>query len=358
MNEPKSTTNFWTSTSRRELLQIAAMGSLGPIILGATNKSGSAKPVLGQGEYTYEVYHDWGELPEYIHFGNTHGICVDSVGNLHIAHTVHWTSESDDSIVVFDSKGKFVRSWGKQFKNGAHGLHVEKEGKQDFLYICDTKRRLVTKTTISGEEVLTLGYPKESRFYQETVEGKPPIKYIPTNVAISPNGDIYVADGYGSNYVLQYNNKGGLIRTFGRTGSALGELKQPHGIWCDQRGSTPIIVVADRGNNRIQSFTLTGEYLALIGGTNLPCHFHQHRGLVVVPDLGARVTLLNRENEVIAHLGDDSQSNWQETRLLGRQRFTPGKFVCPHSACFDDDGNIFVVEFVEIGRVTKLRRVT
>jgi DNA-binding beta-propeller fold protein YncE len=271
---------------------------------------------------------------------------------------VHWTSESDDSIVVFDSEGKFVRSWGKQFKNGAHGLHVQKEGKNEFLYICDIKRRVVTKTTLEGEEVFTLGYPKESPFYKLDAEGKPAIKYIPTNLAISPDGDIYVADGYGSNYILQYNSKGEYRRTFGRTGSGPGELKQPHGIWCDQRGKMPIIVVADRGNSRIQNFSLAGEHLGFVSGTNLPCHFHQYRDTVVVPDLGARVTLLNRANQVITHLGDDSQSNWQETRLLSRERFTPGKFICPHGAWFDHDGNIFVAEFVEIGRITKLRRVS
>jgi hypothetical protein len=353
-----SNTHLSASISRRQVLQIAAAGSFGAAIIGTTSKSGNARPIVGDAEHKYEVYHDWGELPDNIRFGNTHGICVDSEGNIHIAHTVHWTSESDDSIVVFDSKGKFVRSWGQQFKNGAHGLHLEKEGKEEFLYICDTKRRVVIKTTLSGEEVLVLGYPKESPMYGGTVGGKPSIKYIPTNVAISPKGDIYVADGYGSSHILQYDSKGTLIRTFGNTGTGPGELKQPHGIWCDQRGSTPIIVVADRGNKRIQSFTLNGEHIGVFGGTNLPCHFHQYQGTVVVPDLGARVTLLNRKNEVVVHLGDDSQSNWQETRLLARQRFAPGKFICPHSACFDHEGNIFVVEFVEIGRVTKLRHVS
>ena len=78
---------------------------------------------------------------------------------------------------------------------------------------------------------------------------------------------------------------------------------------------------------------------------------------MVVPDLGARVTLMDKNNQVIEHLGDDSESKWGDTRKLSRDHFTPGKFVCPHGACFDHDGNIFVVEWVEVGRVTKLRRV-
>jgi hypothetical protein len=124
----------------------------------------------------------------------------------------------------------------------------------------------------------------------------------------------------------------------------------------DMRGASPILTVADRANNRIQRFTLAGEHIDFIQGTNLPCHFdYFSNGDVVVPDLGARVTLMDRNNAVIEHLGDDSSSNWKETRKLARTGFTPGKFVCPHGACFDHAGNIFVVEWVEVGRVTKLK---
>jgi hypothetical protein len=95
-----------------------------------------------------------------------------------------------------------------------------------------------------------------------------------------------------------------------------------------------------------------------VSGTNLPCHFNYFKnGDTVIPDLGARVTLLDRNNEVIAQLGDDSASKWRETRVMTRDHFTPGKFIAPHGACFDHAGNIFVVEWVEVGRVTKLRKV-
>jgi hypothetical protein len=327
-------------------------GLTAPIILGATNKSGSSSPVLGEGDHRYEVTHDWGELPASIRYGNTHGVCEDSQGNIYVHHTVNASSESSDSMVVFDSKGKFVRSWGAQFKGGAHGLHIHKEGREEFLYLCDTKAALVTKRTLKGEEVWTVGYPEQSAQYKEK------IKYSPTNLAISPNGDIYVGDGYGSSYINQYNSKGQYLRTFGGKGKEPGMLDCPHGIALDGRGSTPVLLVADRGNARIQRFTLDGQHLDFVDGTKLPCHFSFHKnGDVVVPDLGARVTLLDRGNKVIAHLGDDSESKWRETRKQSRDSFTPGRFVSPHGACFDHAGNIFVVEWVEVGRVSKLRHV-
>src|SRR6266849_1501282 len=92
-----------------------------PIILAATNKSGSALPVMGEGAHRYEATHDWGELPEGLAYGNTHGVCEDSQGNIYVHHTVNASSQSLDTMVVFDPKGKFVRSWGRQINGGAHG---------------------------------------------------------------------------------------------------------------------------------------------------------------------------------------------------------------------------------------------
>jgi hypothetical protein len=337
-----------SNTPRRMFLT----GLAAPLILGATNKSGSKKPIVGEGEHTYEVTHNWGELPADIQYGNTHGVCEDSHGHIYIHHTVYSTSEKPDSMVVFDHKGKFVKSWGKEFKGGAHGLHIRKEGKQEFLYLCDTKRGLMVKTTLNGEEVFTLGYPKESEPYSKQ------IKYSPTNLAIAPNGDIYIGDGYGSSYINQYDSKGKYIRTFGGPGKEAGQLLCPHGIVTDTRGAEPVLLVADRTNKRIQRFTLEGKHIDFLYGTNAPCYFDIYKnGDVVVPDLFARVTLMDKNNKIITELGDDSSSEYMKTRKLTRDHFTPGKFVCPHGACFDHAGNIYVVEWVEVGRVSRLRKV-
>lgn len=339
--------------SRRNFLTATAA----PFILGAADKAGSKRPVLGAGEHRYEAIHDWGQLPAGLQYGNTHGVCEDSQGHIYVHHTVNAGSESSDSMVVFDPAGKYVKSWGAQFKGGAHGLHIRKEGSTEYLYLCDTKRALVVKTTLNGEEVWTIGYPEQSEAYKPGPDGKRR-KYSPTNLAIAPNGDIYVGDGYGSSFINQYNSKGEYIRTFGGPGKEAGQLNCPHGLTVDLRGREPLLLVADRGNSRLQTFTLAGKHVGFISGTNLPCHFHERKGEYVIPDLGARVTLMGRDNAVITHLGDDSEANnWKVLRKEPREKFIPGKFICPHGACFDHNGNIFVVEWVEVGRVTKLQRV-
>ncbi len=145
-------------------------------------------------------------------------------GHIYIHHTVHATSESSDTVVVFDAKGKFVTSWGKQYKTGAHGLRIQKEGSSEFLYLCDQLHSIVTKRTLKGEEVFTLGYPSESEAYKGKtrpatagIPGPPTLLWRPTATST-------LANGYGSSYINQYNSKAEYIRTFGGLGKEAGQL--------------------------------------------------------------------------------------------------------------------------------------
>lgn len=339
--------------SRRALLAAA----FAPAVWTA-DKSGSRPPVTGAGDHQYEAHHDWGELPARISYGNTHGVCVDSQGLVYIHHTVNAASQSDDTVVVFDPRGRFVRSWGGEFKGGAHGLAIRREGTEEFLYFCDTRRAVVAKYSLRGERVWELGYPEESPAYQPASDGKRP-RYSPTNLAIASTGDIYVADGYGSSFINVYDARGRWKFTFGGRGREPGRLDCPHGIAIDRRAGQERVLVADRTNRRLQYFSLDGKPLgfAAEGAVKLPCHF-DHRGqTLLVPDLEARVTLLDAQDRLITHLGEDPSGTWGELRKQPRERFPAGRFICPHSACFDPEGNIFVVEWVEAGRVTKLRRI-
>ena len=334
----------------------------------AASRSGKRLPILGSGNFTYEAIHDWGLLPGSIGLGNTHGVCQDRQGRIYVAHTVHASSQSNDTLLVFDPKGRFIRSWGSAFKGGAHGLHIQREGREEFLYFVDTGKgrksgidpnhTWLVKMTLLGEEVLRIGYPKESPHYKLGKDGRPATKYSPTNVAIAPNGDIYLADGYGSYFINQYDAKGNFIRSFGGNGKEPGQLSSPHGLILDNRRSSQTLLVADRTNNRLQRFSLDGQHIEFVEGVNYPCHLHEQKGVMVIPDLAARVTLLGPDNRVIVHLGEDTTGDWQDLRKRPREQFRPGKFVSPHGACFDRDGNIFVVEWVEVGRITKLRKVS
>ncbi len=317
----------------------------------------SDPPILAAGSRRYAAHHDWGDLPGRIRYGNCHGVQVDAQGYVYIHHTVHRTSQSDHAVVVFDPQGTFVTSWGGAFAGGAHGFRLVREGGDEFLYFCDIRRGIVQKTDLRGNVLLTLGYPTESPAYAVGKDRLAP-SWKPTNLAVTSSGDIYVGDGYGSSHVVHYDREGRYRNTFGGgRGDAAGELHCPHGIAIDTRSGVEEVLVADRSNHRLQFFDLAGRHQRFVRGVNLPCHFDIGRdGTLLVPDLAARVSLFDDSNGLIGHLGV-GEDDYQERRLLDRSHFPAGRFVCPHGACFDRDGNIFVVEWVEIGRVTFLQRL-
>jgi sugar lactone lactonase YvrE len=305
-------------------------------------------PILGSGAHTYECIHDWLVPPDSIKYGDTQGVAQDSQGRLYVGHTVGAGSQSADAIAVFDPKGKFITSWGARFRGGSHGLDIRREGREEFLYHCDTAHRQVVKTTLSGEVVWEKGLPKEAGTYGE----KDP--FIPTNVAFAPNGDFYVTDGYGSDWVHQYNIKGDYIRSFGGRGKEPGKLANAHGIWVDTRGKTPELCVCDRGNNRLQYFTLEGSHLRFVtNGMRKPCQADIRRDLMLIPDLDSVVTILDKDNNVVVQLGDGHPS---ALRGAPRDKWIPGKFIHPHDAMFLRNGDILVGEWVPSGRVTLLKR--
>lgn len=341
----------------------ASIAAMATIRVRGASKSGLDPAIVGTGEHTYECIHDWAKLPPSLAFGNTHGVAIDASGNVHIKHTVHASSSSADAICVFDPDGTFIRSWGAEFKGGAHGLTLSREGdngKDEYLYLSDCNRAVVRKTTLKGETVMDIAWPQDSGVYASKPE------YKPTNVAIVPrnktpstgtdySGHIFIADGYGKSWIHHYSPAGAYLNTFGGPGKERGQVSCPHGIAIDTRGAEPLIVIADRSNRRLQYFSLTGHHTGFVTSElRSPCHFDQRGNLLLVPDLDARVTLLNEKNELVVHLGDGGNYGLRDKP---REQFIPGKFIAPHSACFDAHGNIYVVEWVEVGRVTKLRKV-
>jgi sugar lactone lactonase YvrE len=341
-------------TTRRDVLQAAGAGALASVtapIVHAADKSGTRPPILGRGRHRYEALHDWGHLPTRLKWGDTHGVCFDEKGRVYIIHTVHPSSESADGVVVFDPDGKFITSWGKEFRGGGHGIEIRKEGNDEFLYCCDVNRKVFEKRSLTGDIIWTRGHPVEAGVYPD---GK---GWNPTNIAFAPDGGFYVADGYGSSYIHRYDKDGDWVSTFGGKGAEPGKTNCPHGIMVDHRGKEPAIVVADRANRRLQYFTLDGKHIRFVTDElRLPCHFDVHDDVLLIPDLESRVTLFDKQNKLITHLGGSEKLD----RLRGarREQFPPGEFVHPHGCRFDRNGNIFITEWVQVGRITKLRRLT
>ena len=339
--------------SRRTFLAVGGAWVAAPGLLLAQEPP--KRPILGTGPHVYECYHDWVTPPSSIVWGDTHGLAVDRHGFIYISHTVHPSSVSSDAILVFDPRGKFVKSWGAQFRGGGHGLDIRKEGSEEFLYHCDVAHRKVTKTTLDGQVIWEKGVPTESGVYPSED------KWCPTNVAFLPDGDLFVGDGYGSSYIHRYSINGDYKGIVVKPGHDAGFVSCPHGLWVDLRGHHPKLVVADRGNRRLQEFDLDGKHLGFIKeGMREPCHIHYNHGLALVPDLDSVITILDKDNKVVASLGDGANPDGSPSGLRDapRDKFIPGKFVHPHASIWINPRDIVVAEWVPIGRITMLKKVS
>jgi DNA-binding beta-propeller fold protein YncE len=308
---------------------------------------------LGGGTHTYEWQGDWARLPAGVKPGRTHGVVVDGRDNVYAFNT------SKNAVMKFDRQGNYLGSWGEAFAEGAHGMYLSAEAGEEYLYLTDTVRHLVVKTTLDGREIHRLATPPLPEVYTS------PEKYTPTDTAVAPNGDVYVCDGYGQSWIHRYDRNGKYMHSWGGQGSEPGKMQCPHGIWIDTRRNEPRVYVADRANVRIQIFTLDGEHGGFVEGMfRAPCCFYEHKGDLVVPDLYGRVTILDENDRLITHLGDspafelpgspkEKIPDWPN---IPRERQKAGEFISPHGACVDSHGDIYVGEWVIDGRLTKLVR--
>jgi hypothetical protein len=358
------------SISRRQFLSTAAAGAA--VIAGApavvTASKTDSKVLVGEGDYKYEIVHEWPQLPDKFTWQTTHNVAVDKAGNVYVIHEGRADQKEHPSIFVFDSDGKYIRSFGQQFQGGGHGIEIREEGGQEYLYVCAYQHlKTFAKMDLKGETVWQKYAPMEAGVYAPEEDTKPTgawgqNRFMPTNFAFLDDGGFLLADGYGSFYIHRYDKNGKWLSCFGGPGGGEGKFNTPHGVWVDRRsGRTPSIVVCDRANHTLQYFTMDGKYIETLKGYGLPANAETWKELLVIPELHARLTLLNAKNEVVARLGDDV------ARVTGKDgggirgdknQWQPGKFVHPHDACFGHDGSIFVAEWVGTGRVSKLKRLS
>ncbi len=361
--------NKGLTVSRRQFMSSTAAGTvaLAAPALATADKAGS-RTVVGEGEHQFEVVHAWPQLPDKYSWQTTHNVAVDRDGFLYVIHEGRANLKDHPSIFVFDPEGRFVRSFGNQFQGGGHGIEVRQEGKDQFLYVCAYQQvKSFAKLDLKGETVWKKYAPMEAGVYaknedtkREKIWGRD--RFMPTNFAFLDDGGFLLADGYGSFYIHRYDKDANWKGCFGGPGKGEGKFATPHGIWIDRRDmSKPTIVVCDRAHHTVQRLTMKGEYIETLTGYGLPANIDTWNDLLLVPELVARVTLLGKDNKVVAHLGSDVERVSADKRR--KIRGTPsmwrdGRFVHPHDACFDKDGSIYIAEWVGSGRVTKLVRLT
>ena len=353
--------------SRRDFFAASAAGTAAylsaPAIVTA-DKTGNSEVVIGGGDHRYRVHHSWAQLPDRFTWQTTHNVAVDRDRFLYVIHEGRQGQADHPSIFVFDHEGRYVRSFGNQFQGGGHGLEVRDEGGEQFLYVCAYQQvKSFAKMTLTGEIVWQRWAPMESGVYAEGENTKPEKvwgrdRFLPTNFAFLPDGDFFLADGYGSFYIHRYDKDGVWKSCFGGPGDGQGRFNTPHGLWIDDRtDGESTLVVTDRAHHTVQVLTLDGQHLKTVEGFGLPANVDRFKDLLLVPELMARVSLLDKQLNVVLHLGTDVERIKNDKDFQIRResdRWQTGRFVHPHDACFDQNGNIFVAEWVATGRISML----
>jgi hypothetical protein len=355
--------------SRRQFLATSASAAGAILISGApavaTTRKTDTELIIGEGDYRYRVHHAFPQLPADYSWQTTHNVAVDKAGNLYVIHEGREELHDHPAIFVFDAEGKFIRAFGNQFQGGGHGLEVRDEGGEEFLYVAAYQQvKAFAKLTLTGEVLWTKHAPMESGVYAEGEDTNPRKvwgrdRFMPTNFAFLDDGGFLLADGYGAFKIHRYDKDAKWVSCFGGAGAGEGTFDTAHGLWVDRRsGRTPSIVVTDRAHNTLQYFTMDGVYLETLSGYGLPANVDTWQNLMLVPELKARVTLLDEKNQVVARLGAAVDRLGEVKDLRSRpDQWMDGQFIHPHDACFAANGDIFVAEWVGTGRITRLIRV-
>jgi len=271
------------------------------------------------------------------------GVAVDRSGNIYVS------TDSDRGILVFGNDGKFKRAFGPTH---IHGLFLKREKDGEYLYCARPDYNEVEKIKTDGTVAWTMGYPETSGIYANKGE------FHPTNVISTPDGSIFVADGYGKHWIHKYDASRSYVKSFGGPGTKTpaeeGKFNTCHGITVDLRGPKPMLFVCNRESGRVEYWDLDGNFVKVIQ-TNLrmPAAVQIRGDYVAIGELQGRVTVLGKNNEIVAELGDNPDASQRANYGLNPSAWKAEYFNSPHGISFDRSGNIIVSEWSQYGRITK-----
>ena len=306
---------------------------------------------IGPHKFEFDVVRGWEQLPEGWSFVEVAGVAVDSKDRVYVFN------RGEHPVIVFDKDGKFLKAWGEGIFKSSHGIFIDK---QDTIYLTDDFDHTVRIFDTDGNMKMMLGESGVAADTGYRVDESPvlyaskPFNRV-TNVAKAPNGDLYVADGYGNARVHRFSADGKLKQSWGTPGRGPGEFILVHAVAVD---SANRVYVADQENSRIQIFNQDGLFLNMWTWVNRPNDiFIDDQDQIHIAELGwskpvrtrihdcamcnapaghdpiARVTVCDPDGKIIARVG-------------GHNPLLPGNFIAPHGLWCDSGGDLYVGEVI------------
>ncbi len=252
------------------------------------------------------------QIPAEVTLGKCSAVAVDSRGQVYLLH------RGKTPLLCFDRDGKFIRGWGDDLMNTPHGLRIDRS---DNIWTTDIGHHLVLKFNTQGKLLLALGTSDKPGTGLDQFNK-------PSDIAFGAQDEVYISDGYVNTRVMQFNQQGKFVKTWGKPGDGPGEFDLPHTIKVDSKQR---VLVGDRENERIQVFDGDGNVLAIWKGF-APYGIDIDRdGNIFVADVVDHKILQLDDRGRLVH-------SWG---MLGDQ---PGQFNAPHMLACDAEGNLFVAE--------------
>lgn len=326
---------------RRDFIKNTALGGVGALYV--PQRLAQNDIILGHNNKRYRINTRWSQADVARNpVNDCHEMVQDQKGRILLL-----TNETKNNVLIYDKNGKLLDAWGTTYP-GAHGFTLFNENGTDTLFICDNTRHQVIKTTIDGKVLMTLDYPKETGLYDK------PEEYIPTETAIAPNGDIYVADGYGKDNIIQYDHSGKYIRHFGGRGNGDEHLLNAHGVCVDLRDKAhPCLIVCSRQQNAYKRYDMEGKYLSTIplpgAWVCRPVIKGDYLYTAVLQSNSRQwmqsgfVSILDKNNKVVSNLAGSEPTY---TGAAPDEMYQTIKaFQYPHDVCIDDEENMYVAQW-------------
>ncbi len=318
--------------------------------------------ILGHGDYRYKLTKNWAQISSTkIPLLNCHEMQMDKKGRL-----IMIGDHPQNNVLIFDKSGKLLDYWGTAYPGG-HGLTISDEGDEEFLFLADSGWYLnkvgkwtkhngrITKTRLDGRVVFDIGHPVTIGVY------KPDEAFCPTETAIGPNGDIYVADGYGQSRILQYDSNGRYIRHWGGLDNPDPNYKlvSAHGVAIDYREKgNPMVVCTSRSEECFKYFTLDGKYVKTVKMPNMQvcravfddsnlyagvCWSQPKDGKTNWKDHTGFVTIMEGD-KVVSNPGGTAPI-YKDGALQKSYQIDEKPILHGHDVCIDEDKNIYVCQW-------------
>lgn len=276
----------------------------------------------------YAIDPTWGKLPDGLKWGLTAGMAIDKQDH------VYAFTRAEPPLIVLDGRdGRVLRTWGEKLFGSPHGVRVDRFG---YLWMTDWRARdgkghQVFKYDTDMHLLLTLGKAGVAGDGPDTFNG-------PTDVAVAPDGDIFVSDGHFNSRIVKFAQDGTFIKSWGKKGTGPGEFDVPHTMAFDSRGR---LLVGDRSNKRIQIFDQDGTFL------DQWTQFGSPSGIFITPDDTIYVVDYNDRERLFIGSAKDGSIKYTITDTLAE------------GVAVGSDGSIYVGETVpgKIGEVVTGSRV-